>query len=175
MEKNYLSNVVWLTGLSGAGKSTLGNKLCSKLKIKKYKTKKIDGDQFRKKTQNFKNFSKKNIIDNNNLIIDNLKKIYSNYDYCIVSVISPLRKTRARAKKIFGKNYFEVYVKCEIKELEKRDTKGLYKLARDNKIKNLIGYNSKIKYETSKYNRIVINTKLLNINDSIKKIIKNII
>jgi len=139
MEKNYLSNVVWLTGLSGAGKSTLGNKLCSKLKIKKYKTKKIDGDQLRKKTQN--------------LIIDNLKKIYSNYDYCIVSVISPLRKTRARAKKIFGKNYFEVYVKCEIKELEKRDTKGLYKLARDNKIKNLIGYNSKIKYETSKYKK----------------------
>lgn len=175
MEKNYLSNVVWLTGLSGAGKSTLANKLYKKLKIKNYKIKKIDGDKFRKKTQNFKNFSKKNIINNNNLIIDNIKKIHSNYDYCIVSVISPLRKTRARAKKVFGQNYFEVYVKCGIKELEKRDTKGLYKLARDNKINNLIGYNSKINYEISKYKKIVVNTKLLNIRDSIKKIIEKII
>ena len=175
MEKNYLSNVVWLTGLSGAGKSTLANKLYKKLKTKNYKIKKIDGDKFRKKTQNFKNFSKKNIINNNNLIIDNLKKIHSNYDYCIVSVISPLRKTRARAKKVFGQNYFEVYVKCGIKELEKRDTKGLYKLARENKINNLIGYNSKINYERSKYKKIVVDTKLLNISDSIKKIIEKII
>lgn len=175
MEKNYLSKVVWLTGLSGAGKSTLANKLHKNLKIKKYKIKKIDGDKFRKKTQNFKNFSKKNIINNNNLIINNIKKIYKNFDFCIVSVISPLRKTRARAKKIFGLNYFEVYVKCGIKELEKRDTKGLYQLARDNKINNLIGYNSKINYENSKYKKIVVNTKLLNIKDSIKKIIKKVI
>jgi adenylylsulfate kinase len=174
MKKNYLSNVIWLTGLSGAGKSTLANKLNDKLKIQGFKIKKIDGDTFRKKTQNLRNFSKKNITNNNNLIIDKLKQIYKNYDYSIISVISPLRLTRIRAKNFFGKKYFEVYVKCGIKELQRRDTKGLYKLAKERKINNLIGYNSKILYENSKYEKIVVNTKLLNIKNSINKIIKKI-
>jgi len=169
-----MSRVVWLTGLSGSGKTTIAKKLQKKLKIKNFKIKRVDGDSFRKKTKNFKNFSKKNIIQNNNLIIDYIKIILKNYDYLIVSVISPLRQTRQRAKNIFGKNYFEVLVQCGIRELIKRDTKGLYKLATEKKIDNLIGYKSKISYENSKYRVISVNTKKLNLSASVDKIIKNI-
>ena len=169
-----MSRVVWLTGLSGSGKTTIAKKLQKKLKIKNFKIKRVDGDSFRKKTKNFKNFSKKNIIKNNNLIIDYIKIILKNYDYLIVSVISPLRQTRQRAKNIFGKNYFEVLVQCGIRELIKRDTKGLYKLATEKKIDNLIGYKSKISYENSKYRVISVNTKKLNLSASVDKIIKNI-
>ena len=95
-----------------------------------------------------------------------------------MSVISPLLKTRLEAKKKFGKNYFEVYVKCSIKTLIKRDTKGLYKLAIQKKIKNLIGYNSKIVYEKSKYKKIIIDTEKNNIKKCIniisKKTVKNL-
>jgi adenylylsulfate kinase-like enzyme len=65
-------------------------------------------------------------------------------------------------------------VKCKIKTLEKRDTKQLYVRAKKNIIKNLIGYNSNIKYEVSKYKKIIIDTdkhsKLKSINLIIKKI-----
>ena len=44
-------------------------------------------------------------------------------------------------------NYFEIFLDCQISTLEKRDTKGLYKKAKNGEIKNLIGYNSKINYE----------------------------
>ena len=169
-----MSRVVWLTGLSGSGKTTIAKKLQKKLKVKNLKIKRVDGDSFRKKTKNLKNFSKKNIIQNNNLIIDYIKIILKNYDYLIVSVISPLRQTRLRAKKIFGKDYFEVLVQCGIRELVKRDTKGLYKLATEKKIDNLIGYKSKISYENSKYRVISVNTKKLNLSASVDKIIKNI-
>ncbi len=169
-----MSRVVWLTGLSGSGKTTIAKKLQKKLKVKNLKIKRVDGDSFRKKTKNLKNFSKKNIIQNNNLIIDYIKIILKNYDYLIVSVISPLRQTRQRAKNIFGKNYFEVLVQCGIRELIKRDTKGLYKLATEKKIDNLIGYKSKISYENSKYRVISVNTKKLNLSASVDKIIKNI-
>ena len=57
----------------------------------------------------------------------------------------------------------------------RRDTKGLYKLAIKKKIKNLIGYNSKIVYEKSKYKKIIINTEKNNINECINIIQKRIL
>ncbi len=170
----FKSRIIWLTGLSGSGKTTIAKKIQKKLKKKNFRIKRVDGDTFRKKNKNLKNFSKKNIIQNNNQIINYIKTIFKNYDYIIVSVISPLRLTRLRAKNIFGKHYFEVLVHCGIRELIKRDTKGLYKLAIEKKIKNLIGHKSNISYENSKYSVISVNTKKLNLSASVNKIIKNI-
>ena len=70
--------------------------------------------------------------------------------------------------------YLEVFVRCPLNELVKRDTKGLYKLAREKKINNLIGYNSKILYEKTKYKKIKVNTKMLNLSQSTKKIIHHL-
>ena len=170
--------VVWFTGLSGSGKTTLSEAFITELKKIDYKIKKVDGDIFRKQKKNLKKFTKKNIIENNKSIINYIDEIKHNYEYIIVSVISPLLKTRLEAKKKFGKNYFEVYVKCSIKTLIKRDTKGLYKLAIQKKIKNLIGYNSKIVYEKSRYKKIIIDTEKNNIkkciNIILKKTVKNL-
>ena len=94
--------IIWFTGLSGAGKTTLSKILFKTLKSKKYKVKRIDGDLFRKKKNN-KSFNKVEIVKNNLLIIKYIDKIKNNYDFIIVSVISPLKKTRNIAKKLFGK------------------------------------------------------------------------
>ena len=58
---------------------------------------------------------------------------------------------------------------------EQRDTKKLYEKAKKKLIKNLIGYNSKIRYEISKYKKISINTDVLNKSNSIKIILKKIL
>ena len=166
------SKIIWFTGLSGAGKTTLSINLYKKLKKLKFKVKKIDGDIFRKKKVSVKSFTKKNIIENNIQIINYIDKVKGHYEFIIVSVISPLIRTRMLAKKRFGKNYYEIYVKCSVKLLVKRDTKGLYKLADQKIIKNLIGYNSKIIYEKSKYRKIIINTEKNNIENCIN-IIEN--
>ena len=170
MVTQKFAKIIWFTGLSGAGKTTLSKKLSDKLKKKKKNFFLIDGDTFRKKNKNQK-FNKQNIILNNNLIIDFIKKIYGKYDYILVSVISPLLQTRKKAKNTFKDNYIEVYVKCSTKILRKRDTKGLYNLAELNKLKNLIGINSKISYEKSNYKILLVNTGILSINASIKKIL----
>ena len=169
--KTYLKKVLWFTGLSGSGKSTLAGTLARKLKKKNYKGLKVDGDIFRKKTLNKNSFSKINIIKNNNLVIDYIKNRLEKYDYIIVAVISPLKITRIKARKIFRKNYIEIFVNCSLKELIKRDTKGLYELARQKKIDNLIGYKSKILYENTNYKKIMINTENLSLTKSLKKIV----
>ena len=165
--------IIWFTGLSGSGKTTLAKLISKKLKKRKYKVKEIDGDVFRKKKKIRKSFTKKKKIKNNYEIINLIKKIREKYDYLIVSVISPLLLTRRHAKKIFENNYYEVYTKCKISTLRKRDTKGLYQLADSGKLKNLIGYKSKIKYERSKYSKIVIDTDKMSIKKSIYKILNN--
>ena len=148
-----MTKILWFTGLSGSGKSTLAKILNKKLLQLNFKVKTIDGDDFRAKNKNKNNFSKINIIKNNLLIINYVRKIEKEYDFILISVISPLLITRNLARIKFGKNYFEIYVKCKITTLERRDTKNLYAMAKRNIIKNLIGYNSNIKYEVSRYKR----------------------
>lgn len=175
MKRSKLPKIIWFTGLSGSGKTTLSKKLNKRLLSKKFKVKIVDGDKFRKKNKTKENFSKKNIKENNLSIIRYIDKIKSNFDFILVAVISPLLITRKIAKKIFKKQYYEIYVKCNLNILLKRDTKGLYKLAKKLRIKNLIGYKSKIKYEKSNYKKIVVDTGKLTINESLKKIYTKII
>ena len=165
-----MAKIIWLTGLSGAGKTTLSKKISEFLRYnKKYLL--VDGDTFRKKNKQF-SFTKKNIIKNNLKIIDYCKKNYNKYDYILVSVISPLKKTREYANKIFKTDYFEIYVFASIKTLLKRDTKGLYNLSQRGLINNLIGYNSRINYEKSSHKYLRINTNILSLNQSLAKIFK---
>jgi len=166
------TKIIWFTGLSGSGKTTLANAFYKLLKRKKYKARKIDGDVFREKKNNLNNFTKKNIIKNNLSIINYISKIKHKYEYILVAVISPILKTRQFAKKKFGNNYYEIHVHCSIKTLEKRDIKGLYADAKKKIIKNLIGYNSSIKYQRSRYSKIDINTDKYNLKKCIQ-IIKN--
>ena len=90
----------------------------------------------------------------------------------MVSVISPLRKSRLKAKKVFKKKYYEILVKCSLKTLQKRDTKGLYLKAKKKIIKNLIGYNSKIKYQYSRYRVTKIETEKKSKNQCVRDILK---
>jgi len=164
------SKIIWFTGLSGSGKTTLSNFVSKKLK-KNFKILKIDGDTFRRKKK-LNKFTKQAIIRNNISIINYINKRINKYEYILVSVISPLKKTRIYAHKKFGKNYFEVYTNCNLKELVRRDTKKLYLKAKQKKINNLIGYNSTIKYEKTKYKKIIVNTAKEKVITSANKILK---
>jgi len=163
-----LAKIIWLTGLSGAGKTTLSKKIKDFLRNNK-KCLLVDGNTFKKKNKQF-SFSKKNIIKNNLQIIDCCKKNFKKYDYILVSVISPLKKTREYANKIFKTDYFEIYVFASKKTLLKRDTKGLYNLSKKGLINNLIGFNSRISYEKSGHKYLRVNTNILSLNQSLTKI-----
>ena len=86
-----------------------------------------------------------------------------------VSMISPYNETRMNAKKIINSEYFyQIYVKCDFQECEKRDVKGMYKQAKEGKIKNFIGID--MPYEEPTNPDLILDTQVDTIDNSIKKI-----
>lgn len=151
------ANIIWFTGLSGSGKSALASELFTFLIGKKFRVKIIDGDIIREK--NIKNkFTQEEIIINNQRVIELCKNFQKDYDYLLVAVIAPFQKTRAKAREMFSSNYIEIYVKAELKTVIKRDTKGLYKKAKQGKLKNMIGFDTGVPYEEPVNPNIVIDT-----------------
>ena len=57
-------------------------------------------------------------------------------------MINPYAEDRKYTRNVLSNhNFIEVYVKCSVNVCEKRDVRGMYKKARDDKIKNFIGLN----------------------------------
>ena len=71
---------------------------------------------------------------------------------CLTAFISPLKEDRRHCRELIDcDRFFEVYVKCSLQECERRDVKGLYKMAREGKIKNYTGISAP--YEASEQSR----------------------
>lgn len=166
--------IIWFTGMSGAGKTTLAVSLNSSLCKLGYSTHLLDGDEVRKLKKTINDFSKESILENNRLIIEECGRLLGDYDFVLVSVISPFQETRQFARKLLKENYFEVYVRCSQEELIRRDTKGLYRKALNREIDNLIGFSELLPYEEPLNPELVISTDEEGRKESSEKILGNI-
>ncbi|MBT6937933.1 MAG: adenylyl-sulfate kinase [Candidatus Marinimicrobia bacterium] len=160
--------------MSGSGKSTLSKKLIQFLENNNKTLLYLDGDEIRSKVEYKNDFSVQSIKQNSLEIIKECNIFLDLYDYIIVSVIAPFEDTRAHARKIFGDNYIEIFVNATLKELVRRDTKGLYKNALNGVLKNLIGVDSNTPYQLPTKPDLVIDTDNENEDQSFEKI-KNLI
>lgn len=151
---------IWITGISGAGKTTLANNINAALNSNQYKSIVLDGDQIRKKMNKDLGFSIKD-RDENIRRIACMSELLSHQNLItIVSVISPMRNQRAYAKKIYGDDFNEVYLKASIDQCIEKDVKGLYKQALDQKDPDFTALTSP--YEEPENPDLVINTSLNN-------------
>lgn len=134
----HKSFTLWFTGLSGAGKSTLANLFAQSLKSLGKKIELLDGDEVRTHLSKGLGFSKEDRDVNIRRIGFVCKLLTRNDVIAITAAISPYRDTREEVRKNIG-NFVEVYVKCSIEALSKRDVKGLYKKALAGEVKNFTG------------------------------------
>lgn len=166
----YNSNgfTVWFTGLSGAGKSTLAENLERVLRERQHKVEVLDGDVVRTNLSKGLGFSKED-RDTNILRIAFVAKLLTRNDVAVlVAAISPFRQTRQKAAEEIG-NFIEVYVKCSIETLLKRDTKGLYEKALQGKIANFTGISDP--YEAPDNPALVVDTEIETLEESLNKIL----
>ena len=133
---------VFFTGFSGSGKSTIANALMVKLmEMGGRPVTLLDGDVVRKHLSSELGFSKEHRDINIRRIGYVASEITKNGGIAICAPIAPYAETRAEVRAMveaFGA-FVEVHVATSIEECEKRDRKGLYKLAREGKIKEFTG------------------------------------
>jgi sulfate adenylyltransferase len=133
---------VFFTGLSGSGKSTIANALMVKLmEMGGRPVTILDGDVVRKHLSSELGFSKEHRDINIRRIGYVASEITKNGGIAICAPIAPYAATRRAVREMieaFGA-FIEVHVATTVEECEKRDRKGLYKLAREGKIKEFTG------------------------------------
>ncbi|KAL8608879.1 hypothetical protein ACOMHN_056043 [Nucella lapillus] len=133
---------VWLTGLSGAGKTTISFGLEDYLVSQGIPAYSLDGDNVRTGLNKNLSFTPEDREENIRRIAEVSKLFADGGIVCITSFISPYEKDRAKARKLHeeaGLKFYECYVNTPITVCEKRDVKGLYKKAREGKIKGFTG------------------------------------
>lgn len=133
---------VFFTGLSGSGKSTIANALMVKLmEMGGRPVTLLDGDVVRKHLSSELGFSKEHRDINIKRIGYVASEITKNGGIAICAPIAPYTATRRAVREMieaYGA-FVEVHVATSIEECEARDRKGLYKLAREGKIKEFTG------------------------------------
>jgi adenylylsulfate kinase len=159
---------VWFTGLSGAGKSTLAEALQPALRERGHAVEILDGDIVRTNLSKGLGFSKED-RDTNILRIGFVAHLLSRNGVAVISAaISPYRDVRDQNRALIG-DFVEVYAKCSIEELTRRDVKGLYEKALRGEIQNFTGISDP--YEEPLNAEVVVDTEQETMQESLAKIL----
>jgi|TARA_B110000116_G_C16693138_1_gene516196 adenylylsulfate kinase len=171
---NQKAKVIWMTGLSGSGKTTIAIEVEKRLYKKGYLAQILDGDNIRVGISSNLSFSNKDRLENIRRISE-VSKLFINCGIITINCfVSPSNIIRQQAKKIIGmENFIGVFINSDLGTCEKRDTKGLYKKARNGEIDNFTGVSSEFEIPDESY--ININTSNLSIEKSVNQLMEAII
>lgn len=142
-QNGHKSAVLWFTGLSASGKSVIAMATQQELFNRGYQVTVLDGDNLRHGLNAGLGYSEEDRNENLRRVAEAAKLFAEAGMIVLTSFISPFRKNRDFAQSIVTPlNFFKVYIKVSMETAEKRDPKGLYKRARDGKIKDFTGIDS---------------------------------
>ncbi len=166
LKNGHKSLIIWLTGLSGSGKTTIANALQRKLFDHGLNIYLLDGDNLRHGINNNLSFTSEGRKENIRRTAEIGKLFVDAGMVVLVSLISPFREDREKARAIFERDEFiEVYVKCTLEECEKRDPKGLYKKVKKGEIQQFTGIDSP--YEEPKNPEMILDTNQLSVDECV--------
>jgi adenylylsulfate kinase len=162
---------VWFTGLSGAGKSTLAGLLEKELRRRGHRVEVLDGDAVRQNLSKGLGFSREDRNTNVRRIAFVCHLLSRNGIVAISAAISPYRETREEARRLIG-DFVEVYVRCPLPELVRRDVKGLYARALRGEIPNFTGISDP--YEEPEHPDVVVDSSAETPAQSLERILKHL-
>lgn len=161
---------VWLTGLSGAGKSTIAERLAPELTARGCHVEVLDGDEVRTHLSKGLGFSREDRDINIGRISFVASLLVKHGAAVITAAISPYAQARAEARQRIGSTRFvEVFVRCSLDELVRRDVKGLYKKAIAGELQHFTGVSDP--YEAPEHPDVVVDSERERPEESVSKIV----
>ena len=163
---------IFFTGLSGSGKSTIANAVLTKLmEMGGRPVTLLDGDIVRKNLSSELGFSKEHRDLNIRRIGYVASEITKNGGIAICAPIAPYSKTRLSVRNEIAQygSFVEIHIATSLEICEKRDRKGLYKLARQGKIEAFTGISDP--YEIPEKPELRLNTENASVDYCAQKII----
>lgn len=166
--------VLWFTGLSGSGKSTIAKALERKLYEMNVRTMFLDGDNLRHGLNGDLGFSAEDRAENVRRVAEVAALGFAHGSVVLASFISPYARDRDFARSIVPDGrFFEVYAKCDIEVLKRRDPKGLYAKALAGEILNFTGISAP--YETPQEPELFIETDVDSPDTLVDRLVKMLI
>src|SRR5499433_2117314 len=163
--------IIWFTGLSGAGKSTLAEAILPELLERGLRVEILDGDEVRTHLSKGLGFSREDRDTNIRRIGYVARLLARNGAVAITAAISPYREVRDEVR-AQTPNFVEVYVRCSLDELVRRDVKGLYQKALAGEISNFTGVSDP--YEEPLCPEVVVDTEQLTAAESVESILRHL-
>jgi len=162
--------VLWFTGLSGSGKSTIATQLERTLYEQGIHTMFLDGDNLRHGLNGDLGFAPEDRAENIRRVSEVSALGFSHASVVICSFISPYARDRDFARSIVPDGrFFEIYAKCDIEVLKRRDPKGLYAKAVSGEIKDFTGISAP--YEEPEKPELLIETDVDSVENSVNKVV----
>lgn len=169
-QNKHNSFLMWFTGLSGSGKSTIANLVERELYNLGVHTYALDGDNIRKGINSDLTFAPEDRTENIRRIAEISNLMIDAGLVVLAAFVSPYKKDRENIRNVVKDiNFVEIFVNTSVEECERRDVKGLYKKAREGKIKNMTGISAP--YEAPENPDIEILTEEKNIEEAVQKIL----
>ena len=162
---------IWFTGLSGSGKSTLSGLLEGELRERGRRVEVLDGDVVRTNLSKGLGFSREDRDTNIRRIAFVCHLLARNGVAAISAAISPYQATRDEARALIG-DFVEVYVRCPIPELVRRDVKGLYARALKGEIAHFTGISDP--YEEPTHPDVVVDSSEETAPQSLERILRHL-
>ena len=160
--------VIWLTGLSGAGKSTIARRLEQELAAPGRSVEVLDGDEVRTHLSKGLGFSKED-RDTNIRRIGYVARLVSRHGgVAIAAAISPYREVRDEVRSATP-GFVEVFVRCSLEELVRRDSKGLYAKAIKGEIAHFTGVSDP--YEEPLHAEVTVDSGRESVEESVERIL----
>jgi len=169
-QKGHDAAVLWFTGLSGSGKSTVARQLEKRLFDLGCHTFYLDGDNVRHGLNGDLGFSDKDRKENIRRVAEVARLAFEHGNLTLCTFISPFRADREFARGLLpAERFIEVYVKCDLEVVKRRDPKGLYAKALRGEIKEFTGISSP--YEEPVNPEIIVETDVQSVEEIVNLII----
>lgn len=169
---------LWMTGLSGSGKSTVSVALehaLVQLQSTPYFVYRLDGDNLRFGLNRDLGFTQEDRKENVRRVAEVSRLFAEAGAIVIAGLISPYAADRAYAREVHTNAslpFMEVFVDAPLATVEGRDPKGLYKKAREGKIKGFTGIDAP--YEAPKNPEVHLRTDQNSISQSVNQILQQL-